>query len=162
MAVTTSLLVDHPEHLPLVAGWIYREWTSRRPGSSEADVAERLRSHLRRGGLPLMVLALDGSECCGCASLRAADLEGREDVTPWLASVYVSEARRRAGIGAQLVRAIEAEAARLEVATLYLYTPDRQAFYAARGWIVHEQALHAGQSITIMHKRISRQASLPV
>jgi predicted N-acetyltransferase YhbS len=161
MAVTMGLLADHPEHLPTVAGWIHHEWGSWRPGSSPALVAERLQSHLRRSGLPLMVLALDGAECVGCASLRAADLEGREDLSPWLASVYVPEARRRAGIGTQLVRAAELAAARQGVATLYLFTPDRQAFYAARGWETHAQAVHAGRAVTIMHKRLGGELSVP-
>lgn len=154
MPVTTGLLADHPEHLPTVAGWLHREWGSRRPASSPERAAERLKSHLGRGRLPLMVLALDGPECVGCASVRAADLEGRADLTPWLASVYVPEARRRAGIGALLVRTAEAEAVRLGFATLYLFTSDRQGFYSALGWNAQERAVHAGEAVTVMCRRL--------
>lgn len=159
MVFTTALLADHPEHLPTAAEWLYREWASRRPGSSPAQVAERLQSHLGRDRLPLMVLALAGPECVGCASVRTADLESRADLTPWLASVYVPPTRRRLGIGARLVRAAEAEAARLGVARLYLFTPDRQRFYAALGWTAHEHTVHAGEPVTVMCKQLD--GSLP-
>jgi GNAT superfamily N-acetyltransferase len=128
-SMRTALLADHPEQLPTVADWIYREWASRRPGSSPQQVAERLRPHLGRDRLPLMVLALDGAAC-------------------------VPEARRGAGIGSMLVGAAEAEAARLGVRTLHLFTPDRQRFYAALGWAIHEETVHAGAAVTIMRKAL--------
>ncbi|MEP6621568.1 MAG: GNAT family N-acetyltransferase, partial [bacterium] len=134
MTVTTSLLADHPEHLPTVAQWLFDEWAGRHTNSTVAIVAERLQSHLQRDRLPLMVVAVDGTECVGCASVREADLSERDDLTPWLASVYVPEPRRRAGIGATLVRAAESEAARLGAKTLYLFTPDKQGFYGDLGW----------------------------
>lgn len=161
LTIATGLLVDHPEHLATVAAWLFREWASRHPGSSLHQVADGLQSHLQRDGLPLMVVALDGPECVGCASVRAADLPQRDDLTPWLASVYVPEARRRAGIGALLVRASEAEAARLGITALYLYTPNQQHFYASLGWTPQEQAVHAGATVIIMRRRIGGSASAP-
>ncbi len=155
MTVAIGLLADHPQCLSTVANWLYEQWGRQRPGSSPERVAVRLQSHLGRGRLPLMLVALDGSQCVGCASLRAADLDGREDLTPWLASVYVPESRRRAGIGTRLVRAAEAEARRLGISALYLFTPDRQPFYAALGWSVHEEAQHYGEPVTIMRRRLA-------
>jgi hypothetical protein len=59
MPIAIERLTDHPEHLATVAGWIYGEWAHRTPGSSPAEVAERLHSHTGRSRLPLMILAHD-------------------------------------------------------------------------------------------------------
>ena len=149
MSIIVAHLADYPTHLSTVAGWIYHQW-GQRPGNTAEATAERLRSHTTRNGIPFMLLALDGSACVGCACLRATDLPGRDDIGPWLASVYVPEDRRGEGIGAKLVRAIETAAVRLGYPELYLFTPDRQRFYAHLGWMPVEQFLRDGAPVTVM------------
>jgi N-acetylglutamate synthase-like GNAT family acetyltransferase len=66
--------------------------------------------------------------------------------------VYVLPEFRGQGIGSQLVRAIEDVATRLQLERLYLFTPDREDFYARLGWSVLETAEYRQHSNVIMTK----------
>ena len=72
------------------------------------------------------------------------------ELTPWLASVFVGEQYRRRGIGAELVRRIMAEAGKLDVPLLYLYTVHSEQFYAALGWMLQERTSYREQNVVIM------------
>ena len=72
------------------------------------------------------------------------------ELTPWLAGVYVGEAFRRRGIGAELVRRIMSEAEKLKVPLLYLYTVHSERFYAALGWTFLERTSYLEQDVVIM------------
>ena len=71
-----------------------------------------------------------------CAALRVHELEGREDLTPWLGGVIVGSHFRRQGIGAALCATVEDEARSRGIQTLYLFTLDKQAWYSRLGWTV--------------------------
>jgi len=111
---------------------------------------ERLRGFSNGEQIPLTVVAFDGSDVLGSASLIAHDMETRMELTPWLAGVYVGEQYRRRGIGAELVRRIMAEAARLKVPLLYLYTVHSEKFYGALGWKLQERTSYRDQKVVIM------------
>jgi predicted N-acetyltransferase YhbS len=96
------------------------------------------------------LLALEGEVLLGSVSLVRDDLPGREELSPWLASLYVPPERRSRGIGGALVDAAVAEARRLGVERLCLFTPRHEAYYAARGWAVLERTSTEGQPIVIM------------
>jgi N-acetylglutamate synthase-like GNAT family acetyltransferase len=81
-------------------------------------------------------------------------MDTRLDLTPWLAGLYVSASRRRQGIGAALVSAIEKEAHGLGVERLYLYTPKSAAFYSRLGWQIKERTEYHGYPVTLMQKGI--------
>jgi hypothetical protein len=49
----------------------------------------------------------------------------------WLASLYVRADRRRRGVGGMLLKAAVAEARRLGVKALYLFTADQEGYYGA-------------------------------
>jgi N-acetylglutamate synthase-like GNAT family acetyltransferase len=91
----------------------------------------------------------------GSASLVAADLPSREDLSPWLASVYVDPPFRNRGIGGALVKRVVQEAEALGYPTIYLFTPDRAAFYANLGWQTVEQADWNGLPVTVMEMKLN-------
>src|SRR5262245_6925749 len=62
------------------------------------------------------------------------DLEGREDLSPWLGGVFVGPDFRRRGIGATLCTTVEDAARSRGIQTLYLFTLDKQAWYSRLGW----------------------------
>ena len=143
-------LSDHPEALPILAQWQHAEWGHFRPGDTLEKRMERLRGFSNGEQIPLTVVAFDGSDVLGSASLIAHDMETRMELTPWLAGVYVGEQYRRRGIGAELVRRIMAEAARLKVPLLYLYTVHSEKFYGALGWKLQERTSYRDQKVVIM------------
>jgi N-acetylglutamate synthase-like GNAT family acetyltransferase len=143
-------LCDHPEAFPQLVEWQHAEWGHVRPGDTLEKRAARLRGFSNRDRIPLTVVALDQNEILGSASLIEHDMETRMELTPWLAGVFVAEQYRRRGIGAELVRRIMAEAKRLNVALLYLYTVHSEKFYAALGWELLERTSYREQKVVIM------------
>ncbi len=138
MILRIEHLFGHPEHVPLVAGWIYDEFWRDKPGYS-VEVFEGL---LRQAGdpdrIPLSLLALADGAPAGTVNLVHSDSQRRPDLHPWLAALFVAPAHRGRGIGGALCRALVAEAGRLGVSDLYLGT-DIPKFYVALGADLHER-----------------------
>jgi GNAT superfamily N-acetyltransferase len=128
-------LADRPDLVPALAAGLLEEWRPILPEHTQETREAKLRAHLNRDTLPtaFVAVAADGT-VAGTASLRASDLHGHDDVGPWLGGVWVAPEQRRLGVGAALVRAVEALAARRGHRELYLFTLDREAWYVALGW----------------------------
>lgn len=124
-----------PEAIPVVARWLKAQFASNRPQVTEASYAERLRATPVAGAaVPRTWLAVAGAEPVGCARLVASDHADRPELTPWLASVYVTPGWRRQGIASALVRTVQAASRQAGYPHLYLYTPDQARLYARIGF----------------------------
>lgn len=143
-------LADQPQFLRTLAEWQHAEWGYLRPGDTVEARMARLGGSGKRDGIPLTVAAHENGKVLGSASLIAHDMATRMELTPWLAGVFVAPEHRRRGIGAALVRRIMAEANRLNVAVLYLYTVHSETFYASLGWSLQEHTTYREQEIAIM------------
>lgn len=148
--MTIEYLADHPEFLRTLAEWQHGEWGYLRPGDTVEARMVRLGGCGERDRIPLTVVAHENGEVRGSASLIPHDMDTRMELTPWLAGVFVAPEHRRRGIGAELVRQIMAEAGRLNVPVLYLYTVHSETFYASLGWSLQEQTTYRDQNIAIM------------
>lgn len=153
-------LADHPHLIPELAVLHFAQWGHYRPAQSLEERTRKLEAACGRGGVPSVVVALEGGALCGSAMLIANDMDTRPDLTPWLAGVYVVEACRGKGVASALVARIEDEAALVGVERLYLYTPDAMDLYAGLGWIAEERCEYLSQAVTIMSKHIRPQAQL--
>src|SRR5438105_9107481 len=103
-------LADHLELASQLACWHAREWADLLPGWTAAQAEAELRTHTQRRGIPTTFVALAEGRALGSASLLVADLEGWEELSPWLASVYVAPECRDCGVGSRLVGRAVAEA----------------------------------------------------
>ena len=93
--VQISYLIEHPEYIPQLAQWLFEEWDSiLGEGTPEARI-KKLKTHLNRDKLPIAWVAHANGQLLGTAALRLHDLEGREDLTPWLGGVFVGSHFRR-------------------------------------------------------------------
>jgi GNAT superfamily N-acetyltransferase len=147
-----TYLADYPQYRSTLAGWIFDEWGWEMPGSTFESIQAEFSLHLNRDRIPLTLLALVEGQPAGTASIFLHDMDTRMDLTPWLAAVYVLPGFRGRGIGSQLVGAIEDVATRLQLERLYLFTPDREDFYARLGWSVLEIVEYRQQANAIMTK----------
>ena len=148
--VAIEYLADHPEYIPIVAHWHQAQWGYLDVDRTLEKRIEELQEHLERGRIPTTFAAIHRGVPVGCASLIAHDMDTRVLLTPWLASLYVIPQQRRQGIGGALVRRVVEEARALNVPTLYLFTEDREDFYARRGWSVLDRLTYRGSPVVLM------------
>lgn len=148
-------LGDRQEVIPILAAWIYDEWSYLYPGATLRDFEGLLRARLNKKSLPLALVAIEAGEPIGTASLKAFDMETRTDLTPWFTSLYIAKPWRRRGIGSNLVKAMEQKAVELEIRKLFLYTADAvlvAPFYSRLGWSVKEKTIYHSHPVIIMEK----------
>lgn len=100
-----------------------------------------------------LVARIDGAPV-GSVLLVQHELEPAHDLTPWLAGLVVAGKHQRQGIGSALVRAVEERAAAAGIATLYLYTWQARAFYAALGWKAVETLEQDGETMMLMSRNL--------
>jgi N-acetylglutamate synthase-like GNAT family acetyltransferase len=149
-----AYLSDHKEAIPLLAQWFYKEWAYLNPGKTLADVEQLIGERTNTDKIPIALVAFDNHELLGTVCLKVHDMDTRLDLSPWLAGLYVAAPRRRQGIGASLVAAIENKAIELGIKQLYLHTPGAESFYAKLGWQVNERPQYHGYLVSLMQKRI--------
>lgn len=147
-------LADHKEVIPTLARWFYEEWAYLHPERTYADVEHLITERAQTNKIPIALVAFEGNELLGTVCLKVHDMDTRLDLTPWLAGLYIAAPRRKQGIGATLVSAIEKKAHELGVQTLYLYTPESETFYARLGWNVKERTEYHSCPVSIMEKQI--------
>lgn len=143
-------LADHPDFIPTLAHWHYREWAYLRPDESLESRTTRLRNSCGHRAIPTVIIAFTGETLLGSAALIAHDMETRMNLSPWLAGVFVSPEQRRRGIGSALVQRVIEEATGLGVQRLYLYSPSAQKFYARLGWLLVERTSYRGVDVAVM------------
>ena len=146
-------LADHKELVPILAKYNYDEWGKFFEGCKVEEFVERYAETTNKDEIPLTVVAFDEStNLLGFVSLIENDMESRQDLTPWLAALYVLPEHRGKGIACLLVNRIITEAKRLEIKQIYLFTGDdkRVDFYLNRGWKVIEKVKYKGADSVIM------------
>jgi predicted N-acetyltransferase YhbS len=152
--IDIKYLADHPEVTPTLAGWFYEEWGNHSLSSTMEAMEERIRRRMNRDRLPLTIVAFINDELVGSATLKIREMETHPHFEHWLGSVYVQEKSRGLGIGSELVKAGEEEAKRFNIQELYLYTRDKEPFYARLGWVPIERPFYHGREVVIMRRRI--------
>ena len=152
--VQVSPLIEHPEYVPQLAQWLFEQWDSILGEETPEARIKKLRAHMNRDQLPIAWVAHANGQLLGTAVLRVHDLEGREDLTPWLGGVFVGSHFRRQGIGVALCATVEDQARAREVSTLYLFTLDKQAWYSGLGWTVIGPCVWHERSGEIMCKHL--------
>jgi N-acetylglutamate synthase-like GNAT family acetyltransferase len=75
--------------------------------------------------------------------------------------MYVKDAYRGSGIGASIVRALEAKASELGVTTMYLSVGAAEEFYGRLGWTVLDRVNSYGVKDVALMTRTLPPASLP-
>ncbi len=150
MSLQIAYLDEHVDSILSLATWHHETWHTVTPHLSVADRIAGFERRARRGSIPTGFVALIDSTVVGMACLVECDIDSHCHLTPWLATVLVAPAHRGKGIGSALSRRATQEASALGVSSLYLFTFDKQSFYARLGWSRLEDAQLAGLHGTIM------------
>jgi N-acetylglutamate synthase-like GNAT family acetyltransferase len=152
--VRISYLIEHPEYIPQLAQWLFEQWDLMLGEKNPETRIKKLKAHMNRDELPIAWVAHANGQLFGTAALRVHDLEGREDLTPWLGGVFVGSHFRRRGIGTALCARVENEARSRDIQTLYLFTLDKQAWYSRLGWTILGPCLWHERAGDIMCKQL--------
>jgi N-acetylglutamate synthase-like GNAT family acetyltransferase len=145
-------LMDYPEFLEVLAPPIWQHWREALPEDMTIEHRViKLQQHMQKAELPIALVAHQNGEVLGTAALRRHDLDGREDLSPWLGGVFVLQKHRGKGVASALCQAIKNKAISLDIESLYLFTPDQQHLYERLGWRTIEAATWRGKYGNIMH-----------
>lgn len=151
---------DHQELIPVLAAWIYDEWSYLYPEMTLQYAVSLLRERINKEKLPLTLVAFEAGKPVGTVSLTSFDMETRKDVPHWLTSLYVAKQWRRRMIGSSLAKTAEKKAAELKICKLFLFTTDinlPELFYSKLGWIVKEKTIYHSHPVIIMEKDLCRK-----
>lgn len=157
MSLAFGYLADHPELAPLLASWFYEEWGRRDPANSVERVEQRLRERMNRDQLPLALVGFLSGQPVASASIIVREMDTHPQYVHWLASVYVQQECRGQGIGSRLIEHAAAEAERLGIRDLYLYTHSHESSYRRLGWRPVERPQSHGREVVIMKRVLGRQ-----
>ena len=113
-----------------------------------------LRGLIAGDGFEAAFVARDRGQPIGSCLLVRDEIDSPHDLTPWLAGLIVEEAYRGNGVGAALVRTVEAHAVSAGIGTLYLYTWQARGFYEALGWTALETFEQDGAPMLLMSKTL--------
>ncbi|MBZ9994307.1 GNAT family N-acetyltransferase [Mesorhizobium sp. BH1-1-4] len=132
--VAIEPLNARPEMIPVCASWTFGHWDCQ--AGTTFEETNRLFCDAVNGetSLPLTFVAIVDDKPAGMISLRDSDFKERDDLSPWLASLYVHPSHRNKGIGLLLIERLELAAERLGYKRLYLTTEDSSGLYEKHGW----------------------------
>lgn len=132
--MTISSLRDRPEFADIIADRAWHAWWTQ-SGVTLAEYRAHLEPMMEGDGIPLALVAHEGDAYLGSVLLIESDLDARPQLAPWIAALWVEPERRREGMAARLMEAARAKAGRLGHEACFLCaTPDKRAYYVARGF----------------------------
>jgi GNAT superfamily N-acetyltransferase len=155
--VVIDYLAKHKDLIPEITDLLYGHWADlfHAGGTSKEKLRELLVERAVTDKLPIAVVALCDGVLAGTGSIKLFEPGTRAGLSPWLAGMYVKDAYRGSGIGASIVRALEARASELGVTTMYLSVGAAEAFYLGLGWTVLERVNSYGvKDVAVMTKSL--------
>jgi len=129
-------LADRLDLVDLVSRWRWQEWNRDKPFEYVRYSAAH---NTQRDRIPMTFMAMLQDRPVGMVSLWMNDLACRQDLHPWMASLYVDEAHRARGIGRQLQEHATGVARELGYPRIYLMT-EHAGYYERFGWSFLELA----------------------
>ena len=137
--VRIEALLAQPQHVPFVAGLVYREFWAGVPGGlTEEYLTRAFGGHAEPGRVLKSWVALEQDEPLGCVHLIDHDDDTLPELYPWLAAMVVVPERRGQGIGSALVRTLLGDARAMGFQRVWLGT-DGPHFYERLGARRHLQ-----------------------
>ena len=148
--VSTS---DRPELVAVTGRW---RWEAIFKKEKQLEEVLRVEQQGASNGelMPTVLVLLQEDKPAGMIALCLDDLEGRPNMNPWLAGVYVEPSYRGRGYALQLVSALETLARNAGIKRLSLYTRTAEGLYEKAGWAVTETIERNGRSYSVMQKAL--------
>jgi GNAT superfamily N-acetyltransferase len=154
MTVAIVKLSERPNLTPITARWRWEAFF-KEDGIGFADILRQEKIAAASADLyPTVLVLLDDDRPVGMVALCLDDLDGRPNLNPWLAGLYVEPADRSKGHSLRLMEALETLARNEGIERLSLYTASATEPYARAGWTTVETFEKDGKPFSIMRKRL--------
>ncbi len=128
-------LADVPEVIPVLEQLFAQEWEPYYGALGPGDAARDLAESCQHDELPVALVAIDADgSVAGTAALKTQSVGSEVAPGPWLAAFVVQPDNRRQGVGNALVGAIEREARRLGLTSIFVSTDAAEGIIKRRGW----------------------------
>lgn len=128
-------LCNHQEYVTTVCDWVFEEFVLEEYKSKEKyDELIKYYSGGNIERLPITLVAIESHECVGTVSIYRNDLKTQEELTPWLASLYVSPDCRGRGVAKKLISKVRSLMNELGYDKIYLRTENTADYYRRLGW----------------------------
>ncbi len=118
------------EYEELVVQWLWKEFGNEKNYKRYEMI---IRHSMDPDNLPQTFVAMKEGRAVATVGLWRCDLMSRQDLFPWLASLYVDPAYRHRGIGKKLQQFILDYCKKQQYSKVYLYT-DLVNYYEKTGW----------------------------
>jgi len=151
-------LMDHPDYLNATIDLLFNEWSHLPYWAEPQQIRTRLIERNTTDSRQFTLVALNAqNRVTAAGSLICYELNDDPARIYWLGEVITRSTHRGQGIGSKLVKRIIELAAQQDITELWLYTPDKQSLYRSLGWTEQEQRIVAGESVTVMVRKMNRQ-----
>ena len=158
-----ELLSDNLHLIPQIVKLKFKEFSYIDKSKTIEDYFKSIKAHLNDKQLPIAyVVVNDSKEFIGTFCLKQHDLETYQHLSPWLGSVVVHPDKRNQGIGTFMVRQAEVIAAEKGYTCLYLFTPNKEAWYSKLGWEPVEHMIFKKIPIVVMRKLLIQKGKFLV
>ncbi|MCQ1855358.1 GNAT family N-acetyltransferase [Neorhizobium galegae] len=146
-------IADRPDLVPVTGKW---RWEAFFKDEMSLDEMLRLEQECASSSelMPTVLVMLEGEYPVGMIALCLDDLEGRPDLNPWLAGVYVDPRYRGNGYALRLIEELEGLARNQGIKRLSLYTGNATGLYHRAGWAMTETVQRKGRPYSVMQKNL--------
>lgn len=153
---TVIPLRRRPEFCAFFAQQFESEWPKWYGPGGQGNAREDLEAFANsEGNVPVGVAAIDEADSpIGIAALKAVSIATHTHLGPWATAGYVVPDHRRAGIGAQLLSALLAEAQRLGFHTIYCATASAVTLLEREDWRQIDAVVHDGETQFVFSKAV--------
>ncbi len=151
-------LVEAPEALPTLAQWFVEEWELWYGPDGAGDAEGDLAACASCDALPVCLVALSAEgDVLGTVALKTDSVGSELGVGPWLAAFLVGQGHRGKGVGRALVEAVEGEARRLGVKSIYTSVDAAVgARLVRRGWETFGNAESLRGDVVVYRRQLSQ------
>ena len=139
-----SPLSEYPQYSALLASWAYNEWYLNRDISPDL-LALYYKKISCNSNYPFVFIAIENDFPVGMVSLKLSGLTLREDLKPWLSSLFVDPDFRGKGVANLLIQKVIEVSILSSFEQVYLFfdksNKTLEQYYLKKNWEFYDHSL---------------------
>jgi len=144
-------ITDHLDLLTTIGQWHWEEWGHADPNGSVGTWTDGLCQKTHRDQVPTTYVALsEQGDLLGSVTLVDCDMDPHQELSPWLAGLFVHPDFRTQGIGSKLVNHAVGKVRSMGLSQLFLYSSTATGLYKKLGWQIIGEEFYEGEKVSVM------------